>query len=342
MIEVALTQRVLKIVVSTTTLTEGVNLPVRTVVIAAQGYYAQGGEFEAVLDKFVSFVWFVTDASRTGVLPSVDDFIDSSLGWLQLDEQNRRRWGSVAASVEAVWATQDPDLRKRWALSGLSLGSARRIETVADTFATKLNAMPMDASFGEVADALIDDETLSDLAHLSEAPPTVLRPRSNAAREIDIPLVAATRDWIAGRSLNELALAYGDRIVDQAFRLEQVSELATELFENYLPWVLGVSLDWAAEKADRPLPETARFLPRAVRYGVNSEAAAELLRRGVQNRSLAVRVAAAYAASGATGAVRDWLSRLRLSDWSDLFEASPIGVLAPSGCRCRSPAPGRK
>ena len=76
-IEDAVRDEDIKYVVATTTLTEGVNLPVRTVLISAQGTWGTGGQFEE----------FITGARLLMALGRAGRAAKETEGWVVLARQ---------------------------------------------------------------------------------------------------------------------------------------------------------------------------------------------------------------------------------------------------------------
>jgi hypothetical protein len=224
LIEDSVSQGQLNILVATTTMTDGINLPVRSVVIASQGSYTGEGYeeyitgpklinaigragraaketegivvlalnqqiseddfqrftpdpsamavtsniatqralealanfedlvrqnedaiFQAndqVISKFLSFIWyFACEVERQNELYSDDrllQFLTKTLAWAQLNEDDQKRWFSVAQKVVSQYSKTDPSARKRWATSGTSLDSARVLEQISYEVSTEL------------------------------------------------------------------------------------------------------------------------------------------------------------------------------------------------------------
>lgn len=399
LIEQSLADGTLDVVTATTTLTEGVNLPVRAVVIAAQGGWAAGGyteyitgptllnaigragraaketegwvvlarhaeyeegDFErlepsqdqlaavsnlateeglaelealedaqrdgvdvvfenygATVDSFSSFIWFLCGRDSD---PAA--FLERTLAWQQLDESGRQRWSALAQSVAGTFGRTEADQRMRWAGSGFSIASARRLDRIARDVSAALVETGVPETIRELLQAVLTAERLDGLMSLDEAPPSQARRHRSAPRDIKIPVLEMLLDWVAGMPIGEIADTHLSVVDNRRFRLEQAADFIATAFESYLPWSLGVAFDWALKLADGIESETISFAPVAIRYGVDSRQAARMLRQGLASRSLAVAVAGAHAVAGVEAGVREWLASVPVADWPTIFDAS--------------------
>jgi len=118
--------------------------------------------------------------------------------------------------------------------------------------------------------------------------------------------------------------------ISMDWRLIQMVDTTTELFEHYLSWTLGTLIDQVNERLEeRGIPERlCPALPAFLRYGVDRVVAIELMTFGVGSRLLAKRIAAtAETEEIALGDLRTWLSGMQLQDWRARFDASPSELL---------------
>jgi hypothetical protein len=206
------------------------------------------------------------------------------------------------------------------------LASARVLSAVSDEIAGVLGERGSPDSFEAAQAILLSADHLGTLMSVAEAPSAVFRRHRSAPRSIRIPLDAFLRDWISGVEMGELADRYLAEVADRQFRLEQAADFTTAAFENHLPWAYGAVIDWAVESSPEAESEHVRFVPAAIRYGVNATDAAQMLRRGLQSRSLAVAVAAAHRAAGVEVGVREWLAALDIGTWTATFGATPADL----------------
>jgi hypothetical protein len=407
-------------VVSTTTLAEGVNLPVRTVVITAQGTYAQGGDYHeyitgsrlvnaigragraaretegwvilgrqarysvddfrrlnptdedlavmsslldhealrgaAEFDDLVrraadadiedareltaavaAYVWVVLEragpADEPAALRLADTFLQQTLGWSQMDEGGRSVWRRVvAASGRAYWRT-DPGRRTRWTRSGLSLRSARLLDAFVTALIDRIDATVEGAlPLADVLAVLSAAGGVATLINLDEAPRVRIRTTRGGPTELVVPdLDRLLGDWIRGSSIESLASDHLEAVLDASHRVEQMSELLTDVFENFCSWILGIAVAWSnqaleARGSRARLPES---LPAFIHHGVSSRAAVSLLRGGLPSRGLAVRIADAYAAAETQlPSVREWLASLDLVEVVQMFSPSAAELRA--------------
>jgi hypothetical protein len=135
--------------------------------------------------------------------------------------------------------------------------------------------------------------------------------------------------WIRGVSVTRLGVRYLSAVRDREFRLEELGDFVTSVFETSLPWVLGIVIDWAnqslAAQSDRDLGLICPSLPAYVRYGVNSDIAVELMRSGVTDRALALRISAGSQSANSDNP-RAWLCSLSLDEWLTALLPSPLDL----------------
>lgn len=305
-----------------------------------------------VLDDFVAFVWFVlTSEEALGKVPhdaDVVEAIESTLGFAQLAEPDRVRWRAIAERVRDVYANTEPAARRRWARTGTTIASSRALDAIASDIITEIvdrirpiRADPtestgddrLDLSSPELAIELLGAiGTFQRLLHLPECPRRWgFRRRSNGPIDLSITLEtqAVLAAWIAGTPIPQM----GDLLpmdISMDWRLIQMVDTTTELFEHYLSWTLGTLIDQVNERLEeREIPERlCPALPAFLRYGVDRVVAIELMTSGVGSRVLAKRIAeAAETEEIALGDLRTWLSGMQLQDWRARFDASPSELL---------------
>lgn len=410
-IEQAFVDGQLRMLVSTTTLTEGVNLPVRTVLISAQGVYGADGyrefitgsrllnaigragraaretegwvvlarqqfteeDFErlqvapedmqvkssltaldalAALDEvvrlrqeavfaaarnagsdFVGFVWLVASLLEEAGelnLESVERYIGSTLAWVQLDAAGRERVLAAARAALTTFEETDPDLRRRWARSGFSLGSSRALEEFVGELAAASRGLDL-ADPTVALNWFLEGNWLARLMQLPESPRVSIGQRRNGpALATPVSLAAILRDWVSGTEVTEIASRHLSAVPDEQYRLEELGDLVTDVFENYLPWVLGLAIEWTGavvidnDAAGTRIPEE---LPGLIRYGVSTTVALSLVRSGSIGRVTASEIAAAFAAEpDPTKSIRTWLCTLGVPEWQRRFHPSPLDL----------------
>ena len=414
-IEDAVSNEALQYVVATTTMTEGVNLPVRSVVIASQGAYGDDGydeyivgsrllnaigragraaketegvvvlarfnqnteedftrldpdreelradswlakpealenlaQFEEMareaedavmqagtdaqtdaVSSFLSFVWFIASElerlERPRTPEEVAEWLESTLAWVQLDEEVQQRWSRVAEQALERYEETDEASRRRWARSGTPVNTAARLDNLAEEVAEELIATEEEiASWTDLVMFLLDDGRLNRILEVSDASEIDISSQPRGGEEINLDRYALTSDWLEGAELNTIGEDYlGD--IDQAdYRFEQLGELIYEVFEIHLPWMLRVLVDWTNEHLEirNEAPVIPEEVPSLVRWGVPDPKAAELMNRGIGSRRLAIQITEQWRNADPGVNPVKWVRRLPRSDWRERFDAT--------------------
>lgn len=413
-IEDAVSNETLQYVVATTTMTEGVNLPVRSVVIASQGAYGDDGydeyivgsrllnaigragraaketegivvlarfnenteedftrldpdqeelradswlskpealdnlvQFEEMANEaedavmqaganaetdavssFLSFVWFIAaeleQLERPRTPEEVAQWLESTLAWVQLDEEIQERWSRVAEQALEEYEETDERSRRRWARSGTSVNTSVRLDNLAEEVAEELMVIEEEiTSWVDLIMFLLDDGRLNRILEASDASEIEVS-RARGGEEINLDLLALVRDWLGGAELNTIAGDYLADIDQTDYRFQQLGELVYEVFEIHLPWMLRVLVDWTNEhletrNAEPALPEE---VPSLVRWGVPDPKAAELMNRGIGSRRLAIQITEEWRTADPDVDPVEWVRRLPRSDWRERFDAT--------------------
>lgn len=412
LIEDSVSQGQLNILVATTTMTDGINLPVRSVVIASQGSYTKEGyeefitgpklinaigragraaketegivvlalnqkiskddfqrftpdpsamtvtsniatqralealaNFEdlvrqnedaifqvnhQIISKFLSFIWFFAfEVERRNELLDNDkllQFLTKTLAWAQLNEDNQKRWFSVAQKLVSQYSKANPSARKRWASSGTSLNSARVLEQIAYEISTELESVAGHLALVDAINLILDKDRIGRILALSESPQRkVFTARSGLNRqEVQFPVKDILRDWVMGEELVVISNSFFGQIDDIDFRFEQVGEYTNDYFENFFPWVFGTIISWTnsilIEKGStQTLP---RAIPAHIRWGVKNKAALALMFQGIISRSLANKIGTIWEESSMDIDVHSWLRSMDINEWRERFSAS--------------------
>jgi superfamily II DNA/RNA helicase len=413
-IEDATSRGLIHVLVATTTMTEGVNLPVQSVVISAQGGYGPDGfreyitgpklvnaigragratketegivvlarnatfdpadfnrlspgtdetrilsmlaqeyalkalaDYESELRyredavfeiekgpiaDFLQFAWFVaSELERIGSSAEIgllQDVLQKSLAWAQLGEQDKSRWLALVDTMLQDFRCIPQSARRRWAKSGLAIGSARQIELLAVEMTDVLAIMPLPAEPVAQIAAILDGRRLERLLALGDAPTDqVFTTRAGRGRmQIPISCSDLIDDWMRGTSLTDLAEKYLSDATDIDFRYEQLGQYLNTYIETYLPHVLAILIQWTNELcAERN--QSVRIslsLTDCLRFGVNSALAASLMVGGLQLRTVAQRVASIAPPVFNVEEIRDWLRTMEISRLCSLFCTSPF------------------
>ncbi|HML41259.1 MAG TPA: DEAD/DEAH box helicase [Bellilinea sp.] len=404
----------IKILVATTTLTEGVNLPVTSVVIASQGNYTEDGFnefitgsklinaigragratketegmvvlarqatptdedfnrltpsetnlqvksmlataealgelaiFEEMLKSsqdaifeasgkvgdFLKFVWFVASeiegSGKTVTVEHIAEVLHHTLGWIQLTEADQKRWLNATTVLIERYNQTASSVRRRWASSGTSIGSANKIEVIVQSIIADLvkNDFPLDML--DAFQFLIANGRLENLLALPESPRRkVFDHRSGSRTEIPISVGELLFDWINGISLIEISNKYLLEVQDISFRFEQLGDLIYDFFEVFLPWIMGTIISWTNcllnEKGNYGMFPTT--IPASIRYGVGSVVALDLMIKGIQSRGLATKISLIWTRENISQDVISWIRELTLHQWKELFNPSPTEV----------------
>jgi replicative superfamily II helicase len=415
-IEDAVSSEALQYVVATTTMTEGVNLPVKSVVVASQGAYGADGfdeyivgsrllnaigragraaketegivvlarftrnpeedfdrldpdreelradswlakpealenlaQFEEMareaedvvmqagadtetdaVSSFLSFVWFIAAElerlERPRTPEEVAEWLQSTLAWVQLDEETQERWSRVAEQALERYQETDVASRRRWARSGTSVNTAARLDDLAEEVAEKLTATEDEiTSLTDLIMFLLSDGRLSRILEASDSSGIEVRSRrARGGEEINLDLLALVRDWLEGAELNSIAGDYLADVDQTNYRFEQLGELIYEVFEIHLPWMLRVLVDWTNEhlEARNLSPALPDEIPSLVRWGVPDLTAAKLMNRGIGSRRLAIQITEEWREADPEVGVEEWVRNLPRSDWRERFDAT--------------------
>ena len=116
------------------------------------------------------------------------------------------------------------------------------IESIAENLADQVQQLGglEEQTLGETLDVLTDQGVYTQLLELPEARKYWRFRRSPRGADIEVDTDAVVRDWIAGRTLTELADAHLTAVTDSAFRLEQMVDGISEGVQHYLSWTVGL------------------------------------------------------------------------------------------------------
>jgi hypothetical protein len=283
-----------------------------------------------IVSDFLSFVWFVAaELERLGKLPTIEgigEVLGHTLAWIQLSPDDQGRWLSVAVAGLASYHKETLPVRKRWAAAGTSISSASVIEQIAQELADTLKNTKIPNDPVEVVRLILDGGRLQRILALPEAPKRKAHTqRAGVNRvEIPVPMDGLLEQWLQGAELLALAEKYFKDVKDLDFRFEQLGDFINNYFEIFFPWILGTIIAWTNNLLQESgvLILFPRAVPAYVRWGINDAAAFELVVRGIQSRTLALRIAKEWRTAGGTGDIRSWVRSMSLADWQQKFGAS--------------------
>jgi superfamily II DNA/RNA helicase len=283
------------------------------------------------VSDFLTFVWFVAaELEKMGKSPTqeqVQEVLGHSLAWVQLESEDKERWLAAAGSALVLYQEADTSVRRRWAVAGTAISSAAKMESIARELAAILQNSKVLQDPAEVVDLIIGGGRLQRILQLPEAPARRAHTQrgGRSREEIAIPMEALLHDWLQGSDLVTLADTYFNATTDMDFRFEQLGDFIYDYFEIFFPRVFGTIVGWTNSfleelGAVNLLPKT---IAANVRWGVSNSTALELMVRGIQSRSLALRVARAWQSEEREGAIHSWIRSMSISDWQRIFEAAP-------------------
>lgn len=285
---------------------------------------------------FVNYVWFilhmldhVPDLARTRTWR---DVVERLFAFTQLSRDLKDRWLALAELVASQYAQTPPASRRRWAQAGTSLASAAVIERIAEALANRVQRLGglEEQTLGETLDLLTSEAVYAQLLKLPEAKKYWRFRKSPKGADIEVDTDAVIRDWIAGRTLTELADAHLAAVQDSAFRLEQMVDGISEGVQHYLSWTVGLVIAEANDMLLSRLSPSQLSASTAahLRYGVDTHLAIDLLVRDVKSRSLAQHLGRLAAEAGLDGeGLREYLSERHIQGWRAELEATPTDVL---------------
>jgi hypothetical protein len=289
--------------------------------------------FEATdypLKDFISYVWFIAaelELLRDSVSEGdIIEFLANTLAYQQLPDEARQRLERLAEASFRAYMRTDPARRARWGRAGTSIPTARTLETVVEGILERGWTESDIESPIQVVNFLLGDGRLEALLATDEAPRrSIYTSRAGAARRrIDVPINELLIDWMRGVEVEQLATNYLSAVGDAEYRLEQLGDLISSLFENYLPWTLSLTISWAnGRREDHELPELPSDIPAYIRWGVDRVECLRLMARGLWSRRLAHSIANSYADSGVEDDVFTWLDSMDLREWRSLLTATP-------------------
>ena len=401
----------LKVLVATTTLTEGVNLPVQSVVVASQGVQTQEGyvefisgaklinavgragratketegivvlarnaqfnrtdferlhpneeelkiisaiatrealealhEFEILLNQtedailetqneqinsFLSYVWFLaSEIEKANQIPSIEEIqniLSNTLGWTQLDQDQKGRWLNVANACLSYYERTEPGSRIRWSTTRTSLNSSVVLESVSKAIANEIAQLDKPLNEIEYIRLILDEGRLAQLLSIPEAPKTrIYSSRGGKRSEILIDFESLLYDWLEGKELFEISERHLDEVRDIEFRFEQLGDFVSSYFENFFPWIFDTIIKWTNSYLDikdlsKQIPEA---IPSFLKWGVDNPVAAELMTKGILSRRLAKSISTIWEANHPADDLYKWIRSMTIAEWKETFAAS--------------------
>jgi hypothetical protein len=284
------------------------------------------------VSDFLTFIWFVAaELERLGEWPTlerINEVLEHTLAWIQLNPADQSRWLSAAELMLAHYFDTESSARRRWAAAGTGISSAHELEGISQELEEIFRNRVIPQDIPGAVDLIIGEGRLQRILELPEAPAKrVFTHRSGQSREeIAIPMESILRQWLQGAELATLANTYFSAVVDMDFRFEQLGDFINDYFEIYFPWVFGTIIAWTngflqENDAETLFPKT---IPANIRWGVASLTALGLMIKGIQSRTLASKISAAWESEEREGDVRSWLRSMNLAEWQQMLDASPL------------------
>ena len=285
---------------------------------------------------FVNYVWFILHVldhvPDLAITRTWRDVVERLFAFTQLPDDLKERWLALAELVASQYDQTPPASRRRWAQAGTSLASAAVIETIAEELADHVQQLDglEEQTLEETLDVLTSQAVYTQLLTLPESKKYWRFRRSPKGADIEVDTDAVIRDWIAGRTLTELADTHLTAVQDSAFRLEQMVDGVSEGVQHYLSWTVGLVVAQANDILLSRLSPVQLFASAAahLRYGVDTPLAIDLLVRDVKSRTLAQHLGRLAEEAGLDGeGLREYLSEQHIQGWRAELEATPTDVL---------------
>jgi replicative superfamily II helicase len=284
------------------------------------------------VSDFLSYIWVVANTLqevRDSVSEEdIDQFFESTLAWQQMDETSRAKWSGMARKAFNAYENTATETRRRWARSGTSLPTSKKLEDVLLAVLEKFLSRELEegrALDGEEAlDIVLASSNIDLFFSLPEAPKTAFYAARNSRRSspLGVDHRALLLDWINGTDLTTLVDTYLSTVSDKEYAFECMGDYITNVCEHYLPWIIGTIVTWANESSQSVTDNKliSPLLPALIRYGINNNHAVELMMNGVTSRLLAIKVASVFMGVD-DPSLRLWLQRKHLADFIELFGA---------------------
>jgi hypothetical protein len=284
-----------------------------------------------ILADFSTFVWYIaSELEKQGASPTLEqiaEVLSHSLAWAQLSEDNKTRWLAVAQLMTIRYGQTDPVVRRRWAAAGTTIGSASKIEAIAQEIYELIKDRQESLGPVEAVNLIIEGERLRGILELPEAPRRKIHDRRTGKyrTEIAVPFSEMISAWLQGVDLMRLAESFFSAVIDVDFRFEQLGDFIYDYFEIYLPGVIGTIVTWVNRLLEQNarMPLLPRSLPANIRWGVSKPAAVNLMLNGIQSRTLAMRMAVAWESEERNVSLHQWVRSMNFAEWQKTFEASP-------------------
>lgn len=281
---------------------------------------------------FLSFIWFIAAEleklnSEFLTFERISNVLSHTLGWVQLNDDGKTKWLRLAEAILNRYKATEESARRRWAASGRSINSARKIEDVARSLANsaKKNAIP--EAPVDLVKYILAEGRLDELLTLPEARKKVVYTKRSGTTNrvvVEISIDEMLNDWMVGKELVDIANKYLVGVANVDYRFEQLGDLLNQYFEVFFPWVLGTLVSWANQflTAYGIKSQFSQSVPAYVRWGVGTVPAVELMSKGLASRTLATRIATAWLSANTEFNLMSWLRDLSLTEWQERFSAS--------------------
>jgi hypothetical protein len=288
------------------------------------------------IGEFVSFVWFILAAEESANrvprdLP-LSEALEATLAFVQLAEPQRERWLGLAGRVRDRYLATEPSMRRRWARTGTTIGTARSLSELGEQLVALARGRDALGDVDVALGLLNEVGALERLVALPEAPRqwTFRRSSGGTSVRIEVDARQLLDRWVHGDSMAAMAEEFLAEVPSVEFRLEQTVDAITQHFEHFLSWMLGALLTPVNEQLAEIDQERVICppLPLFVRYGVDSVQALELLINGIRSREFAASVGeAAQNDDVSADDMRAWIREMSIVGWRERFEATASDIL---------------
>lgn len=276
------------------------------------------------LERLHSVALTLLDRPGTVDYSHLSRWIEKTLAWQQLGEEGK---AALRHYTEFAWRwfrQADMQLYRIASLSGLSVSSARDIQSVARSIID--NWVEGNEPHFE---SIFTPETFDEIVNIKEC--WRRRPVTYSTHNIPprIDHYHATSSWIRGESwpevINVICTNYPTPRYAEKTRTHIVAAYVSQMFEFRLPWVLG-AFAIAVRELGGPdeLCKFMELLPSYVRYGVNSKEAVSISKLCRAEREIALILANKYLEeTEGRKTLRNWLCDRSLDDIQEWIPSEP-------------------
>ncbi len=234
----------------------------------------------------------------THALPedSIRDLLTESFMYIQAEHNNRlAQIGKLQAictgvATSVVERVNDPELRMLYSSTGLSSVSCPKIREHILKYEAKVRHLFLQEGLEPVHEIL--QLLLPICLDLSEM-------KQKRASTFSGSYIDLLMRWVEGTYLPDLLSEFSNQVGSS----EELGKLIDRLFTYHLPWSISSYIRIAKKVLDihdKDLPDTTKFLPSIVKFGVPDPIACWAMSCGIPFRRTAIEIASAFRAEVAS------------------------------------------